>query len=154
MELERRLQQGMQRTLQNQLGLDEATMRSVQSVMQSFQQDRQSLNRDQASLRYRLRDPGLPNLSEEDARAMLQEMVTLQERELDLYKREQSALSEYLTPVQLVRFYRFREELGLRVQQLRQGRGMGGGVGGGLGMGGGMMMPPPGTVGGGGSLFR
>lgn len=160
LELEQRLQQGFGRAIQNQLGLDAETLRSIQGVMQSFQEDRRSLNQAQASLRYRLRDPGLPNLSEEDARSLLQEMVVLQERELDLYRREQAELLKFLSPLQLLRFYRAREELGQRVQQLRQGRG-GGGPGGGLmpgmgaGPGGGIGgAPPPAAMGGGGRLFR
>ena len=70
------------------------------------------------------------DLAEDDARAILQEMVDLQQRELDLYKREQTELLGFLTPVQLVRFYQLRESLGQRVNQLRQGRGQGNGAGG------------------------
>jgi hypothetical protein len=55
----------------------------------------------------------------------------------------------HMTPVELVRFYRLRDHLGQRLQQLRQGRGQGGGrgVAGGLG-------PPPVGLGTGGRLFR
>lgn len=149
MELERRLQQGFGRNIQNQLGLDQTTMQGVQGVMQSFQQERQELNRAQASLRYRLRDPALPDMEEDEARALVQEMVTLQERELDLYKKEQVELLKLLSPLQLLRFYGLREEMGQRMQQLRQGRGQGGGLG-----GGGLRSPLPGGSGPGGLPFR
>ncbi len=66
--------------------------------MQSFQEERQALNRAQASLRYRLRDPALPDMEEDEARALIQEMVDLQQRELDLYKREQAELLKVLSP--------------------------------------------------------
>jgi Spy/CpxP family protein refolding chaperone len=140
MELERRLQQGFQRTVQTQLNLGDEELQSLRAIMQSFQEDRSRLNRAQASLRYRLRDPALQDISEEDARALLAEMVQLQEEELDLYRREQAQLLTVLTPLQLVKFYRLRDTLGQRVQELRLGRGRGGG---GLG--------PPGGVGPGGS---
>ena len=130
MEMEQRLQLGFQRTIQNQLGLDQDRIEKVRGIMQSFQGERQALNQAQASLRYRLRDPALPDMDEADARALLQEMVDLQQRELDLYKREQTELLTVLAPAQLIRFYRLREDLGQRVQQLRQGRGQGGGQGG------------------------
>jgi len=149
MEMERRLEQGFQASIQSQLGFDRAKMQEVRAVMQSFQEERRALNRAQASLRYRLRDPALPDMQEDEARALIQEMVDLQQQELDLYKREQGELLEVMSPVQLIRFYRLRDDMGQRVQQLRQGRGQGG-AGGGVG---GMSMPPGGR-GGGGPIFR
>jgi hypothetical protein len=130
LELERRLNQGFQRSVQTQLRLDATAMEGLQGIMRSFQEERSALHRAQASLRHRLRDPALWDMTEEDARAFLQEMVDLQERELELYRREQEQLLALLTPVQLLRFYSLREDLGLRVQQLRQRRGRGGGMGG------------------------
>ena len=129
MELERRLHQGFQRSIQNQLGLDQAKMQGLQGVMQSFQEERQTLNRAQASLRYRLRDPAFQDLSEDEAAAFLQEMLDLQKKELDLYQKEQEELLKLMTPMEVLSFYRIRESLGQRVQQLRQGRGQGGNVG-------------------------
>ena len=129
LELEQRLQRGFHRTVQTQLNLDQGQIEKLQAVMQSFQEDRRTLNRAQASLRYRLRDPGLVDMGDEEARALLQEMVSLQEQEMGLYKREQAELLQVLTPVQLIGFYRLRDDLGQRVQQLRQGRGQGGGRG-------------------------
>jgi hypothetical protein len=124
-------------------------MQTVREVMQSFQQDRRALNQDQAALRYKLRNPALAELDEGEARGILQEMVDLQQRELDLYKQEQAELLEVLSPVAVLRFYKAREDLGLRVQQLRQGRGQGGGRG---AVGGGDL--PPAGRGGGGRIFR
>jgi len=131
-ELERRLHLGFQRSIQNQLGLGQETMQSLQGLMQSFQEERQVLNRAQGSLRYRLRDPALRDIGEDEARSILKEMVDVQQRELDLYRREQEELLKVVSPVQLIRFYGLRDDLGLRVQQLRQGRGQGGGPGGGM----------------------
>jgi Spy/CpxP family protein refolding chaperone len=67
-------------------------------------------------------------MDETAARALLTEMVALQQQELDLYQREQEELLNFLTPVQVVRYYRLRDDLGQRVQQLRLRRG-GGGIG-------------------------
>ncbi len=149
LELERRFQQGFHRNIQNQLGWDQTKMQALQDIMRSFQEDRMGLNRAQASLRHKLRDPALQDIDEAEARALLQEMVSLQQQELDLYRREQEELLKVMTPVELVRFYRLRDSLGQRLQQLRQGRGRAGG-------------PPgvgapgvPGTGGGpGGGVFR
>jgi hypothetical protein len=149
LELERRVQQGFHRSIQNQLGWDQAKMQGLQEIMRSFQQDRMALNRAQASLRYRLRDPALPDMTEGEASALLEEMVSLQEQELDLYKMEQEKLLEVMTPLELVRFYRARDNLGQRLQELRQGRGRPGGQAGGVGGG----IPGTGT-GQGGRVFR
>ncbi len=151
LQMEQRLQLGFQRSIQNQLGLDETKMAGVQAIMRSFQQERSGLSRAQASLRHRLRDPALQDLTDEEATGILQEMLDVQQRELDLYTREQQQLLTVMTSSQLVRFYRLRENLGQRVQQLRRGGGQGPGGGrvGGSGLG-----LAPGVGGGGAGLLR
>jgi Spy/CpxP family protein refolding chaperone len=149
-ELERRLRLGFQRSIQNQLQLDQGKVQSIQGINQSFQTERSALSRAQASLRHRLRDPALQDLDEADATGLLEEMVGLQQQELDLYKREQAELLKVLTPVELVRFYRLRDDLGQRVLEARQGRGQGG-----VGRGGnGGAAVVPGSRGGGGRFLR
>jgi hypothetical protein len=130
LELERRLQLGFQRTVQSQLGLQEGEVVRLREVMRAFQEERAELNRAQASLRHRLRDPAIQDMEEPTAQALLRELVDVQERELALYRREQEQLLQFMTPVQVLRFYRLRDNLGQRIQQLRQGRGGGRGPGG------------------------
>ncbi len=131
-ELERRVQQGFHRLVQTQLGLAKEDLAALQGVMQVFRGDRQAVNQAQGALRYRLRDPGLGEISDEGAMEILGEMIRLQEAELDLYMREQTELLTVLSPKQLVRFYRVRDDWGRQIQQVRQRRGPGGpgGVGG------------------------
>lgn len=124
-QLERRLEQGLARLVAEELGLTPDQVASVQSVMQGFREERQSVNRAQASLRYRLRDPALPDLADDAARAILAEMIQVQEAELDLYRREQAQLLTVLSPTQVVRFYGIREAWGQRILELRQGGGRG-----------------------------
>jgi len=111
---------GFARIVQSRLGLTPEKMTQLQAVMQSFRQDRQEINRAQASLRYRLRDPSLDGISDEAAGDLLAEMIRAQEAELDLYRREQQELLTVLSPNEVVRFYRLREEWGQRIQELRQ----------------------------------
>jgi hypothetical protein len=146
--LEQRLHQGFQQSVQRQLGLEPEQMQGVREVLETFQADRRELARAQASLRLRLRDSTIREIGEEEARGLLDEMVQLQQRELDLYKNEQARLLDIMAPLQLVRFYQLREELGQRLQQMRQGqgRGLGGGAGGAR-VPGGTMIP-------GGEIFR
>ncbi|NNM07018.1 MAG: hypothetical protein HKO65_18130 [Gemmatimonadetes bacterium] len=134
MQMEQRLQQGFQRSIQNQLGWDQARMEGLRGIMRSFQEERSALNRAQASVRYRLRDPALQDLTDQEAAEILQEMLEVQQQELELYRREQQELLTIMSAPELVRFYRLRDNLGQRLQQLRQGRGTGGGRGGGVGL--------------------
>ena len=138
MELEQRLHAGFGQMVQNRLGLSQEEVAALQGVMMSFQQDRMQLNQARATARFRLREQALQSMPEAEARALLEEMVRLQEREVDLYRREQEELLKVLTPLQLVRFYGLREGLGQQVQEIRQGRGPGRGPGGGPGGPGGM----------------
>lgn len=142
MELEQRLHAGFGRMVQARLGLSAEKVAALQAVMTTFQQDRMELNQARATVRFRLREQALQSMPEAEARALLQEMVRLQEREVDLYRREQERLLGVLTPVQLVRFYGLREDLGQQVQEIRQGRGPGRGPGGGPG---GMGLGPGGS---------
>ena len=139
-QLERRLQQGFGRLVQTELGLTAEQLAPLQAIMQSFRGDRQAVNQAQVAVRYRLRDPNLAEASDETAREILEEMIRVQEAELDLYRREQAELLTVLTPNQLVRFYKIRDDWGQRIQDLRRPRGPGGP--------GGRAGGPPGTGGG------
>jgi hypothetical protein len=134
-ELERRVMERLGAVVQEELGLDDGQLASLQEVMQSFRVDRQALSRAQGGLRRSLRDPSLDESSQDQAREFLAEMVRLQEEELDLYRREQGELLTVLNPLQLVQFYRIRDDLGMRIQRLRGGGGPGGTPGRSGGMG-------------------
>jgi regulator of replication initiation timing len=122
--------QGLARIIQEQLALSPEEMGALQETMQSFREDRQTLAMEQASLRHRLRDPALGQITDDEAREILSGLVKAQEEELALYKKEQEALLKVLSPGQLVQFYRIRDEWGQRIQQMRQRRGPGGPPGG------------------------
>ena len=125
-ELEQRLEARFGEMVREELNLTGEEFRELQDVMQSFREDRRTLNRSQASLRHRLRGPGLPDVTDEEAREILQEMLRLRAQEVELYRVEQQRLLSVLSPSQLLRFYSLREAMGRRLQQLRRGRGPGG----------------------------
>jgi len=74
-----------------------------------------------------------------EATELLQRMSELRLEETELFRAEQEALLEILTPVQVLRLLQMREQLGQRIQRLRgqSGRGDGRGDGrrGGIGRG-------------------
>ncbi len=131
-QLERRFMQGLARMIQEQLALSSEEMAALQETMQSFREDRQTLAMEQAALRHQLRNPALRQITDDEAREILSGLVRAQEEELALYKKEQEALLNVLSPGQLVQFYRIRDEWGQRIQQMRQRRGPGGPPGGGF----------------------
>lgn len=140
-EMERRLRARFGTMVMEQLELGEDVRRRFNTVLRDFQERQELLGLRESQLRRRLRDQGqlrpqleAPLLSEEEAGALLDEMEAIQREESELFRQEQTALLEFLTVQQLVRFYAMREALGQRINALRRGGPPGGGRrGGGLG---------------------
>ena len=140
-EMERRLRARFGTMVMEQLELGEDVRRRFNTVLRDFQERQELLGLRESQLRRRLRDQGqlrpqlgAPLLSEEDAGNLLDEMAAIQLDETELFRQEQTALLEFLTVPQLVRFYAMREALSQRVNALRRGGPPGGGRrGGGFG---------------------
>ena len=137
-ELERRVRARFGETVRAELGIDEEQLERVQRVEASFQQARQELVRREIALRRRMLPGAAPGRTEDEARALLAELVAVREEEARLFRAEMDGLLEVLTPPQALRFYELREQLMERVRRVRGGPG-----GGGPGRGG-----PPGARGG------
>ncbi|NJD17820.1 MAG: hypothetical protein FIA95_00830 [Gemmatimonadetes bacterium] len=139
-ELERRVRARFAQMMQQRLGLSADESDRLNRTVDSFTERRQRLVADEQALRRRMeaialeQDPG-----DEEARALIARMGELRDQEVQLFKAEQEALMQILTPVQLVRFHAMREQLGQRIQQLRGGMGPPGGR-----PPGGMGIPPAG----------
>lgn len=127
-ELEQRVRQRFGEMIRVRLELTDEQAAELRGVMERFQADRVELARDDEALRLRfqavLTEQGTAN---DEAEALLGRMMDIRERELGLFRAEQEALAEVLTPAQLVRFHAMREQLNQRVRALRQrGRPPGG----------------------------
>jgi hypothetical protein len=124
-ELERRVRARFGETVRAELGIDEQQLERVQRVEASFQQARQELVRREIALRRRMLPGAAPRRTEEEARALLAELVAVREEEGRLFRAEMDGLLEVLSPPQVLRFYELREQLMERVRRVR-GPGRGG----------------------------
>lgn len=136
-ELQRRLQARFGQIVSRQLGLEREQQQELSRVLRSAEQERRDLFAREQALRVRLRSQGsllptaepVPLMSDEQARAVLEEMRAIREEEARLRASEEARLLEVLTPAQLVRFYALREQLNQRIRRLQQGPMRGGGPG-------------------------
>jgi len=127
-DLEQRVRGRFGEMVRQRLGLDDEQSAALAEMMASFQGDRRQLARDEEALRRRVEAAMLEGRgSDDEARSLLERLLDLREREAALFRAEQEALLEVLTPWQLLQFHALREQLNERVRQLRGGRGPGGG---------------------------
>lgn len=123
--LEAQIRDRFHELVQRELGLDDASLERLTAELDVLQEERRELGMRQRQLRRNLASTGTL-LSDDQAQAVLDELLTVQEEELTLLRREQERLREVLTAPQLVRFYTLRERFADRVRELRR-RGPGGG---------------------------
>ncbi len=138
--MEAQLRRAFGERIRLDLGLSEEQFSRVQSSLQVFQEERRELARRERATRLRIQavlEAG--EREDSEAAGLLDEMVSLREEELSLFKREMEALAEDLTPEQRLRFIVFRDRLNQRIQGVRGREGFGGPPGG---------MPPGGEAGG------
>jgi len=125
-ELERRIRARFGEMVRQRLDLDDEQALRLSETVQSFQEERSTLFREEQALRRRVEAvllEGDPDA--EEARELVARMQDLRLEEASLFQREQQALLEFLTPVQLLRFHALREQMGQRIRQLRGGPGPG-----------------------------
>ena len=147
-ELERRVRQRFGQIIQERLGLTEETAQQLGQAMEAFQGDRTQLMREEQALRRRVEAVVLEGgVSEDESASLLGRLVELKETELDLFRSEQEALMQVLTPFQLLQFHQLREQLNDRVRAMGQQPGMRR-PGGGMSRGGDGSRPPPMGMGG------
>ncbi len=120
--LERRVRARFAEIIRERLDLSEEAAEELSRTLRTFAEDRRALHRDEAGLRRAVGaflEAG--GRDEARARSLIEAMSALREREAELFKREQEALLQLLTPSQVLRFHGVREELNQRVRRLRGG---------------------------------
>lgn len=141
-QLEQRVRQGFARMLQQRLGLSAEEGQRLGDATRPFMEERAALAREEQALRRRVEALMLEGGEDvAEARGLLERMVALRERELDIVRREQEALLEVLTPVQVLQFLALRDQFNERIRNLRRDRGMRGGGEGRRGVGPGSELP-------------
>jgi len=122
--LEQRVRAQMGRMMRQRLGLNEEEAARLSEVVQDFDGRRRELLRLEQATRRRVE--ALLLEGGEDAaegRELLERMSDLRVREAELFREEQEALLDVLTPVQVLELQTLRQELGQRIRTLRGGRG-------------------------------
>lgn len=126
-ELEERVRARFAEMVKLRLGLDDAGEERLAATVAAFQDDRRALGRRKGELARRIRalEPaeGTPEVDPVTARALLDELAAIRVEEARLFRAEQDAILEVLTPVQALHFYLIREEMADRIRRARGRRG-------------------------------
>ena len=125
-ELERRVRQAFQARVRQELRLRPVEMESLREVISWSEGERQRIATETRSLNTRVADFLRDGGTSDDARTILTERASLQRRGTQLFLDEQERLLEVITPAQVVRFYRLRDEFNARILRARQGTRDGG----------------------------
>ena len=134
-EMARRIQARFDNLVREELELNDDQVEQLQGVVASFRQRRVEFSQRERGTRSRVIGLGVGGgereLSEREASEILQEMLALSGDEATLFREEQEAFLQILSPQQVVRFVVMRQQLGDRIRNLRGGVGRGRGPQGG-----------------------
>ena len=119
-ELERRVRQAFQARVRQELRLTAGEMGSLREVISWSEGERQRIAAETRSLNGRVADFLRDGGTADDARTILTERASLQRRGTQLFLDEQERLLEVISPSQVVRFYRLRDEFNARILRARQ----------------------------------
>lgn len=141
-QLEQRVRAQMGRVMRERLGLSEEQSTQLSAVVEDFEGQRRELFQLEQATRRRVEALLLEGGNDQDeARELIGRMWELREQEAELFRTEQEALLDVLTPVQLLRLQELRQDLGQRIRALGgrngqpgagSGPARGGRIGGGL----------------------
>ena len=137
-QMERRIQALFDNMVREELGLSEDQVQALQDVVDDFRLRRLEFSQNERNSRLRVARLGRgggggggAELTEQEASEILAEMLALSGEEAVLFREEQEAFLQILSPRQVVRFIVMRQALGDRIRGLRGGGGRGRGLQGG-----------------------
>jgi hypothetical protein len=119
-QMEERIRQRFGEQIRTELGLTDEQLTAVQEVQDTYQARRRALIGREAAVRRRLSQLR-EDLPDDQARPLLQELAAVRADEASLFQSEMDALLRTLTPGQVLRLYRLRDQLMDRVRRVRQG---------------------------------
>jgi Spy/CpxP family protein refolding chaperone len=122
-QLERRLHQRMLDVTRSRLGLTQDQVDKLSATNERYEQQRRSLAQRERSLRLELRAQLRRGDSADQNRVaqLLDQTLAAQQERLELYRKEQSDLSAFMTPVQRAKYMGLQEQIRSRVEDLRRG---------------------------------
>lgn len=118
-QLEQRVRAQMGRVMRERLGLSEEQATRLSAVVEDFEGQRRELFQLEQATRRRVEALLLEGGNDQDeARELIGRMWELREQEAELFRTEQEALLDVLTPVQVLRLQELRQDLGQRIRAL------------------------------------
>jgi hypothetical protein len=122
--LENEIRRGFARAVRQRVGLSEAQMSQLGPIATRYEQQRRQLQVEERDTRLSLRG-ALRNEQTADQKQvdqLMQRMLDIQKRRLQLVESEQRELASIMTPVQRAKFTALQEQIRRRVEQMRQRR--------------------------------
>jgi hypothetical protein len=122
--LEGQIRQGFARLVRQRVGLSEGQMARLGPVSQRYEQQRRQLQIEERDARLSLR-ASIRNSQSADATRvdqLLQNMVDIQKRRVQLLEAEQRDLATIMTPIQRAKYMALQEQVRRRLEQMRQRR--------------------------------
>jgi hypothetical protein len=116
--IEGALREALALTVRQRLNLNDQQTTRLMDVNRKFGEDRLRIARDEIRIRRELRQSidGRDSSRSPVTARLLDELLDAQRQRLDLQQKEQSALSEFLTPEQRARYIAMMEQLRRRIQ--------------------------------------
>lgn len=121
-QLEQRLHQRMLEVTRRRLGLTQEQVDKLSATNQRYSAQRRSLAQRERALRLELRAQLRRGDAADQKRVaqLLDQALQAQQERLDIYRKEQSDLAAFLTPVQRAKYLGLQEQLRSRVDELRR----------------------------------
>lgn len=119
--LEQRVRQRMAAVVQQRLGLNADQMRRLGEVNRDMEGQRQLLNQQERDLRVGLRAEVMrgDSANQERVARLVDQLIDVQRRRIDLVSREQRALAAFMTPRQRAQYLAIQDQLRRRMEDMR-----------------------------------
>jgi hypothetical protein len=119
--LEQRVRQRMAAVVQQRLGLTADQMRRLGDVNRDMEGQRRQLNQQERELRTGLRAEVMRGDSANQDRVarLVDQLIEVQRRRIDLVSREQRALAAFMTPTQRAQYLAIQDQLRRRMEDMR-----------------------------------
>lgn len=127
--LESEIRRGFARAVRDRVGLTNEQMRQLAPITQRYEQQRRQIQMDERAARMGLRSAMLDeaNANQQDVERLLQVLIDVQKRRLQLFEAEQREMATVMTPLQRAKFIALQEQIRRRLEQMRQRAGPAGG---------------------------
>ena len=125
--LERRVRERIAEEVQQRLGLTDAQTQRLGATNRKFEERRRLLLAEERTARMALREQVIRGDSADQRRVatLVDQLISVQRKRLDVVEQEQRELAEFLTPVQRATYLSMQDQMRRRMEEMRRGAGGG-----------------------------